>query len=127
VSEIRRRAEHVIQAAALRAGKKELAKWEGSWQGDPGVIMTITGERFTSSAPGTGPRNGTIRVIEVREKVAFVDFVVDEGDLKGQTGKAILRLDGDTLHYCVTFNQPRPTEFKTADGNYQVAWKRVAK
>ena len=125
--EIRRRAEWIIRALAHRAGKKELAKWEGAWTGDPGVTMTITGERFTSSAPGVGSRNGRISVIEVREKVALVDFLVDEGDVKGQARRAILRLDGDTLQYCVTYNEARPTEFKTGGGNYHIAWKRVAK
>jgi uncharacterized protein (TIGR03067 family) len=107
--------------------KKELARWEGAWEAEGDAKMTIKGDRFTSSAAGTGPRNGKIKVIEVGEKVALVDFIVEEGDVKGQTAKGILRLEGDTLHYCVTYKEARPTEFKTADEIYYVAWKRVPK
>ena len=89
--------------------------------------MTIKGDRFTSNAPGIGPRNGKIIVIELRDKVALVDFVIDEGDVKGQTAKGILRLDGEILHYCVTYVDARPTEFQTVDDRYYVAWKRVPK
>ena len=107
------------------AAKKELAKWEGSWEGDGDVKMTIKGDRFTSSAPGIGSRNGKLVVIEVREKLALVDFVVDEGDVKGQTAKAIVHLEDDILHSCVTFVEARPTDFQTADEHYHVAWKRA--
>jgi uncharacterized protein (TIGR03067 family) len=109
------------------AAKKELAKCEGSWEAEGDVKMTIKGDRFTSSTPATGPRNGRLKVIEVGEKVVLVDFIVEEGDVKGQTAKGILRLEGDTLHYCVTYGEVRPTEFRTADENYYVAWKRVPK
>jgi uncharacterized protein (TIGR03067 family) len=130
-AEIRRRAEIIVRDVAARAlavaAKMELAKWEGSWKGDPGVTMTITGERFTSRTPTTGPRNGKLRVIEVRDKVVHVDFLIDEGDVKGQTAKAILRLEGDTLHYCVTYGETRPTDFKTAAGNFYIAWERTPK
>jgi uncharacterized protein (TIGR03067 family) len=130
-AEIRRRAEIIVRNVLARAlaiaAKKELAKWEGSWIGDPGVTLTITGDRFTSAAPRIGPRNGKLVVIEIREKVVLVDFFVDEGDVRGQTAKAILRLEGDTLHYCVTYSESRPADFKTAAGNYYVAWKRTRK
>jgi uncharacterized protein (TIGR03067 family) len=53
--------------------------------------------------------------------------VVEEGDVKGSTANGILRLEGDTLQYCVTFVEPRPTEFQTAGARYYVAWKRVPK
>src|SRR5262245_24712286 len=129
--EIRRRAERILQAITARiraaAATKELARWVGSWEAPGDVKMTIKGDRFTSSTVATGPRNGGLQVIEVRDKVALVDFVVEEGDVRGQTGRAILRLEGNTLHYCVTFNETRPTEFKNAYGNYYIPWKRVQK
>ncbi len=130
-AEIRRRAEQLFQVVTGRireaAAKKELAKWEGSWQAAGDVKMTIKGDRFTSSAPGIGARNGKLIVIEIREKVALVDFVVEEGDVKGSTANGILRLEGETLHYCVTFVEARPTEFQTAGAHYYVAWKRIPK
>jgi uncharacterized protein (TIGR03067 family) len=128
-AEIRRRAEQAVQGITARlraaAARKEVAKWEGSWEGDPGVTMTIKGDRCTSSTPSTGPRTGTIRVIAVGEKVTQVDIFVEEGDTRGQTFRAIFRLDGETLHYCGTYGEARPVEFKTGGGNYHIPWKRV--
>src|SRR5262249_34003830 len=130
-AEIRRRAEQVVQAITARiraaAARKELAKWEGSWVGDPGVTMTIKGDRVMSATPSTGPRNGTIKFIEVGEKVTQVDILVEEGDTKGQTFKAIFRIDGETLHYCGTYCGVRPVEFKSGGANYYIPWKRVKK
>jgi hypothetical protein len=125
--EIRRRAAQLIQLAQQLAAKKELVKCEGSWEAEGGLKLTIKGDRFTSSAPGIGSRNGRLLPTEVRAKILLVDFLVEEGDLKGQTARVILRLEGATLHYCVTYNEARPTEFKTTAQNYRVAWKRAAK
>ena len=106
---------------------RAVAKWAGSWEGDPGVKMTIKGDQFTSSTPSTGPRNGTLKVVEVGEKVIQVDMTVEVGDTKGQTFKAIFRLDGDTLHTCGTYAETRPIDFKTAGANYYIPWMRVSK
>jgi hypothetical protein len=38
--------------------------------------------------------------------------------------KAIFRLDGDVLHYCGTYDLPRPTEFVQRGDPYYVAWQR---
>ena len=43
------------------AAKKELAKWEGSWEGEAGVTMTIKGNRFTSSTPASARGAGRSR------------------------------------------------------------------
>jgi uncharacterized protein (TIGR03067 family) len=107
--------------------KKELAKWEGSWEADGDAKMTIKGDRWTSSAPGFGPISGKLRVIEIGEKLTLVDLVVEDGETKGRTCRMILRLEGDTLHYCGTYAEARPTEFKTADENVYYAWKRTTK
>jgi uncharacterized protein (TIGR03067 family) len=109
------------------AAKKELAKWEGSWETGDGEKMTIKGDRWTSSAPGFGPISGKLKVIEIREKLTLVDLLVEEGETKGRTCKMILRIEGDTLHYCGTYNEARPTEFKTVDENVYYAWKRTQK
>ena len=37
------------------AAKKELAKWEGSWESDGDVKLTIKGDRFTSSCTWDWP------------------------------------------------------------------------
>jgi len=69
----------------------------------------------------------TIKIIEVREKLTLADLLVEEGATKGKTAKAIFRVDGDTLHYCGTYNLDRPTEFKGDSDPYYYAWKRVKK
>jgi uncharacterized protein (TIGR03067 family) len=130
-AEVQWRAEQIVRNVTDRfravIAKRELTKCEGSWEAPGDVKMTINGDRFTSSTPGTGPRNGKLVVIEVRERVTLVDFVVEEGDTKSQTAKGIWRLEGKTLHYCVSYGEARPTEFQTAGGNCYVAWKRVPK
>jgi uncharacterized protein (TIGR03067 family) len=116
-----------VLSPKVAAAKKELARWQGEWEGDPGVTLTIQGERFTSAAPGVGSRNGTIKIIEVGGKATLVDMVIEEGDVKGQTFRAIFRLDGDTLEYCGTYGEARPVEFNTEGDNYHIAWKRAKK
>jgi len=107
--------------------KRELAKWQGEWAGDEGQKMTINGDQWSSSTPTFGPVSGTLKVIEVREKMTLVDLVVEAGPTSGQRCKVILRLDGDTLHYCGTYEATRPTEFKAEENNVHLAWKRVKK
>ena len=43
-------------------------------------------------------------------------MLVDEGNTRGRTVRAIFRLEGDTLSYCGTYDLPRPTEFVTGEG-----------
>jgi hypothetical protein len=107
--------------------KKELAKWEGSWETGDGEKITIKADHWTWTAPGYGPISGKLRVIEIRGKVTLVDLLVEEGETKGNTLKTILRLEADTLHYCGTYNETRPTVFKTAAANFYYAWKRTQK
>jgi len=71
-----------------------------------------------------------IQIVEVREQMTRADLLVglDNHPRKGQTVKAIFRLDGDTLHYCGTYDLPRPTAFvKGRADPYYVEWKRVKK
>jgi hypothetical protein len=129
--EVRRRAGRLVQTIVARgraaAARKELARLSGSWEAAGGVKMTIRGDRFTSSTLATGPRNGKLAPVEVRDGTTLVDFVVEEGDVKGQTGKAILRLEGDTLHYCITYGEVRPAAFQDAFGNFYIPFKRAQK
>ena len=109
--------------------RKELAKWEGDWETGHGATLTIKGDRWTSSAPGSAVVFGKLKVIEIRPTLTLADLVVEEGETKGQTCKMILRLEGDTLHECGTYSEARPTEFKSTYENQNVcyAWKRTRK
>jgi uncharacterized protein (TIGR03067 family) len=127
-SEIRRRAEQILQAVTGRiraaAAKKELARWQGDWSGAAGEKLAIQGNQWVSSTPTFGPVSGTFKDIDVREKMTLVDLVVEAGPTKGRTAKVIFRIDGDTLHYCGTYDAASPTDFKTQGTNVYIAWKR---
>src|SRR5262249_23433838 len=105
--------------------KKELAKWEGDYVVDGGGSFTVKGDRWTMKAPGEEGYSGKVKILEVREGLTVADLVVEEGTTKGKTVKAIFRLDGDTLHYCGTYDLDRPSEFKGDSDPYYYAWKRV--
>jgi hypothetical protein len=125
--EIRRRAEQVIEAIASRAGKKELATWEGTWEGEGGVWMKFAGDTWSSGTPTFGPVGGKILVVELRGKLTLADLVVLEGPTKGHRVQAIFRRDGDRLDYCGSYGAKRPTEFQTVGENYHAAMKRAKK
>jgi uncharacterized protein (TIGR03067 family) len=107
---------------------KELLRWQGAYQTDDGHSLTVTGDRWTTKSSGGEVYSGKIKILEVREKLTVADLLVEEGPTKGKTIKAIHRVDGDTLHYCGTYDLERPTEFKSGDGAPQYyAWKRIKK
>ena len=111
------------EVAALR----ELLRWQGAYESAGGSSFTVTGESWTWKLPAAEGHSGKIKIIEVREKLTLADLLVEEGSTKGQTVKAIFRVDGDTLHYCGTYVLDRPTEFKGDTDPYYVAWKRAKK
>jgi uncharacterized protein (TIGR03067 family) len=126
-AEIRRRAEQVARDIAA-AAKTELAKWAGAWEESRGTTLYINGDRWSWTTKGAKPTYGnTIRIVAVQEKMTLADMVVgEEGPRKGKVVKAIFRLDGNTLHYCGTYDLPRPTAFVQGRGDpYYVDWKRI--
>jgi hypothetical protein len=126
-AEIRSRARRVIREVAARARRKELARWAGSWKSPDGTWLKITGDRWSSGTPTFGPVAGVMRVSEVREKMVLADFSVEEGPTKGKIAKVIFRLDGDSLHYCGTYDDQYPTKFETAGTCYSCVFVRVKK
>jgi hypothetical protein len=135
-AEVRQRAERVLRAVTGRvraaAGKKELARWEGAWQGIDRQVLLIKGDRWLWTGEA-GPFEfddstwNRIANVEARETATHADLVVGDPAAGGRVCRAIFRLDGDTLHYCGTYDATRPTEFKATGNNFYVAWKRVAK
>lgn len=126
-AEVRRRAERAIRAISRKLARRELDTWQGEWAGSQGQKMTIKGDQWVSSTPTFGPVSGTLAGIEVLGKKTLVDLVVEKGPTRGQTCRAIFRLDGDTLHYCGSYGPARPTEFKNGGVNVYLPWKRVKK
>ena len=113
-----------VAGPGQRPPRRELSSWEGSWDTNDGAAMKIKGERFECSAAGI-QRNGSMKIVEIGDKVTLVDMLVEEGDVKGQTFKAIFRFDGKMLEYCGTYGAVRPTEFKTEGEYYHLQWKRA--
>jgi len=125
--EIRRRAERIIRMIFARVGAQEVAKWAGSWEAEGNSWMKFNGNRWSAGTPTFGPLSGTIHVIEIRGQVVLADLAVQEGPTKGQTCRAIFRSEGGTLHYCGTYTDDRPTEFKSIGNCYAGVFKRVKK
>jgi len=127
-AEVRERAERLIAVIARRAADAELAKWAGSWTGPRGSTLTIQSDRFESSEPEQDSFRGTIQIVDVSETRVQADLRIEEEGKVVMVVEAIVRLDGDTLHYCTNFPvQPRPIEFSSKGTNYYVPWKRAKK
>jgi uncharacterized protein (TIGR03067 family) len=124
-SEIRWRSNRILKAMEARACQRELAKWAGFWKSPEGVWMKISGDRWTSGTPTFGPCAGVMWISGFKEKVVLADFAVEDGPTKGQTCKAIFRLDGDALHYCGTYAGHYPSEFRTVGNYYSCVFRRM--
>jgi hypothetical protein len=131
-AEIRRRAQHIVQTITLRmraaAARKELARWEGEWHGNGGNVFVVRGERWWWGNGPSMPKDAlmsTIKIVEMTDRWSAADMMVDYGPMKGQICHAIFRLDGETLHYCGSYEPRRPTEFRTGPLQFHVAWQRA--
>jgi hypothetical protein len=132
--EVRERAGRIVRAVAARlrvaAGKKELARWEGEWQESGGQTLIVKGDRWLwtgKNGPFEIDKAAGQRIANVvtGETATRADLLVGDGTPAVKACRAIFRLDGDTLHYCGTYDATRPTEFKSTGRNYYVAWKRA--
>jgi hypothetical protein len=129
--EIRRRAGQITQTIAARllaaAAKKELSRWEGEWYGNGNDSLLIKGDRWLwghGQVDYQQAKMNQIKIVEVGEKATAADLLVVDGETTVRVCRAILRLEGDTLQYCGTYDPVRPTEFKSAGNHVYVAWKR---
>jgi len=133
-AEIRSRAQRILDTFTARAqaaaAKKELAAWEGVWVGNGGQKLIFKGDRYlwgdATVKPDATPTN-PLAIVEVGKMVTVAELVVGEGTPAQKVCHAIFRRDGDTLHYCGTYGDSRPTEFKPTEENTYYAWKRVTK
>src|SRR5262245_46458426 len=131
-AEIRCRAQRILDAFAARAqaaaAKKELASMQGVWEGNGKQKFIIKGDRWLWGDATTRsdeiPTTHRITIVEVGKTATFAELVVVDGKTE-KICRAIFRLDGDTLHYCGTYDLFRPTEFRTTLNTFYVAWKRV--
>jgi hypothetical protein len=126
-AEVARRARQLLDGLDARARDRELARWAGSWRTKDGVWMTIDGHRWSSGTPTWGPARGTMWVVEIGPSFVAADMFVESGPPRGQTCRAIFKLDGDRLRYCGTYAPARATEFKATAEHYLVEFDREKK
>jgi uncharacterized protein (TIGR03067 family) len=132
--EVRRRAQKILDSFAARAraaaAKKELAAWQGEWVGNGNQKFIIKGDRWLWGDATTKPDDPSanrIVIVEVGKAATLTDMIVADGTAERKVCRAIFHLDGDTLHYCGTYDWFRPTEFRTTPSSFHVAWRRVQK
>lgn len=100
---------------------ERLTRLQGTWLcGED--RFTIEGNRWS-----WGNVAGTLQWVSATADVESIDLLVTRGITQGQTCRAIVRLEGNTLHYCDTYHARRPGEFKTANGNFYFAWQRAVR
>jgi hypothetical protein len=66
-------------------------------------------------------------VVEVGPAFVAADMLVEFGPSRGQTCRAIYKLDGDRLRYCGTYAPTRATEFKAVAEYYLAEFDRQKK
>lgn len=133
-AEVRIRAQRILDGIASRAlataANKELARWQGDWEGNGKQKLVIQDDRWAWGEGGPWKLDDTHRnlidIVAVGDKVIEADLIVMD-PAGPRVCRAIFRLDGDTLHYCGTYDAVRPTEFKTSWNAVHVAWKRLTK
>jgi hypothetical protein len=125
--EVRARAERIIGSIRARAGERELARWAGHWKTPDGVWLQIDGQRWSSATPTWGPNGGAMWVVDVGPGSVAADMLVEYGPNRGETCRAIYKLDGDRLRYCGTYTPTRATEFKALGGYYLIEFRRGRK
>jgi hypothetical protein len=121
--EIGSRAERILNAIVKREGKRLLAPLAGSWNGPDGLWMKLDGENWSFRSPNYKSA-GVMWVSGADRATLRVEYAIHEGPNKGRICKGLLRLDGDKLHYCATFDDRYPTEFKTVGNDYSCVFQR---
>jgi len=147
--EVRYRAEQIRTAIVKRvlavASKKELEGLQGTWQSietevdgvrQTGAIKPAThvfkGDRLIGKDGEKVFHAATLKVIEVAGKRVKIDFVITEGDRRGDTWIGVFERSGDELKWCGSYasdgyGRPAALATKPGDGHFFRALKRVKK
>jgi uncharacterized protein (TIGR03067 family) len=123
------RAAPVKADAPKDATAKEYAQFAGTWtfvslevagkriplEALKGHVLVLKGDRFEMSSP-EGVAKGTF-TFNLQTKPKQLDVTFTDGPQKGQSIKAIYKLEGDTYTLCLdTIGKERPAEFASKPG-----------
>ncbi|MBI2805670.1 MAG: protein kinase [Planctomycetes bacterium] len=128
------------KAAHEAAVEKALRELEGTWRlvtsngidirsEDESQVWTFTGNRVEARLGGRPYKyqSATVKRIDptAKPRTADLDWK-GHATNPGDSSSAIYKIEGDTLHWCHSYNQaPRPSTFQGGGGvNYSI-WKRV--
>ena len=125
--EVRTRIERTIGSITATGCERELTKMDGYWKTADAVWLKIDGNRWSSATPTWGPNGGVMWVVEKGQSFVAADMLVEYGPNKGQTCRAIYKLEGNRLRCCSTYMATRATEFKPDSGYFLFEFNRGKK
>jgi uncharacterized protein (TIGR03067 family) len=119
--------------SALRGQDKpptDLDRLQGTWVPSSAVLdgaeapadllkdrqWVIAGNQLSELNKERRERRATL-VVDGTKKPAAFDMAYIDGDAKGLMGRAIYKLDGDSLTVCMALPGERPTEFASKRGS----------
>ena len=105
--------------------KATLDRMQGVWtegKGEDLLTVVVKGDRIKWHKQVL-----KVKIVRFDGDIAHTDAVVEEGPGKGETYTAILCVGTETIHWCITSDGERPTEFMTVPKGVTryVAWKKV--
>ena len=120
-AEVKQRCRAILRRVYQDLGLPKLC---GTWQSEKGFTFTVEGARWRwDTREANGGTGGTLAIVEIERDLMQVNMFVERGWSRGRTVKAIFRRDGGTLHYCGTYDKPRPRSFQGELDPYYVEWK----
>jgi uncharacterized protein (TIGR03067 family) len=121
-------------AAQTDDARKELARLEGTWhlvgreiegkKATPEEVkkvdatLIIKGDKFTYKSQGAEVWQAVLK-IDPTKTPRMIAATHVSGPLKGKTGQAVYKLEGDRLTVCFSYTK-RPTDFTTSEGSDRV-------
>ena len=78
-------------------------------------LWVITGSQLSELNKGRRESRGTL-VLDPTKKPTALDVTYNDGAAKGQMGRAIYKIEGDSLTVCMALPGERPAEFASKRG-----------
>ncbi len=97
------------------------------WDRNPDNQIIFDGTRWSRVNGGRTEQAGDLRIVRVGPRYTYVDLWQAGSDSPDPTYRILLRIDGDTLHYCFSSSGERPRSMETSaeDGSTYYVWRRA--